>query len=172
MISIDLNVDKRDLYHFGWMLLFILAIYVFANYIVMKDLDQYIEMKNRYNFQKTLQTYIQENAQSVKMKYADYRSYENYLTTMSQQFGEKALADLLSNYFDVQKIDLIERKKRDHIVEERYLVTVKMKEPRSFFTFLEDLKRKSLPLEVVLPIQFQKDGRLTVTFGLLLYTSQ
>ncbi len=172
MIRIDFNVDRKDLYHFGWMLLFILGIYVFANYIVMKDLDQYIEMKNRYNFQKTLQRYVLENVQSAKLKYADYRSFENYLLTMGQQYDEKTLLDLLGNYFTVDKLELIERKKSERIVKNRYLVQASMKTPRVFFDFLNDIKRKSLPFKVEKPIQFRKNRDLVVTFELLVYTMQ
>ena len=170
MIRVDFNVDKQDLYHFGWMLLFILGVYVLANYIVMKDLDQYIEMKNRYNFQKTLQSYVLENAQNAQMKYADYKSYENYLISMGQHYDQKSLAELLQNYFENAKIELVEEKQQDGIAVQRFIVTAEMKSPRSFFNFLEDIEQKSLPMKVEKPLQFQKNGAISATFGLSVYT--
>jgi hypothetical protein len=172
MIRIDFNVDRQDLYHFGWMLLFILGVYVFANYIVMKDLDQYIEMKNRYSFQKTLQNYVQENAQNAQMKYADYKSYESYLTNMHQTFDKESLVSLLSGYFQKVKIEFIEEKKQDGVDVQRFVVTATMESPRSFFDLLQDIGRKSLPIKVEMPVQFEKNGAINASFELLVYTLQ
>ncbi len=170
MISIDFHVNKKDLYLFALMLFFIFVTYIFANFVVMRDLDEYIDKKNKLLFQQTLQKYIKQNAQDAMMQYQSYKKYEPYLLTMSQDYEIKSLRSLLSHYFVVKDVKLLEQSK-EKLLKSRYELNLVMESPKRFFIFLQDINKKAYPFKLEYPLRFEKaDDKVAATLYLSIYT--
>jgi len=156
MIKLNLHINKEDLFLFLLMIVFILFTYILADFIVMKDLDRNVELKNRYKFQQTLEKYIIQNQKDLQHKYTNLKNIENSLIHFEKGVN---LKELVSNYSDVLTFDKRGESMVDkHINEERYVVSARFDSPKRFFQLLQDIHAKGIPLKVGYPVEFKKEG--------------
>ena len=165
-----LDIKREELYTFALMLFFVFVTYIFANFVVTRDLDHYIEQKSRYLLQQRLQRDIGQNIHDAKMEYQSYKKYEPYLRTIFQTYDSQTLRMLLSYYFDVEDIKLLDRSGKEPI-RSLYEVHLSMESPKSFFVFLQDLDKQAYPITFEYPIRFEKaQDKVAATLYLSLYT--
>ncbi len=156
MIKIDFNVNKHDLYLFVLMIFFILITYIYANFVVMPNLDEYIDLKSKYNFQKNIQKYLKETSQDAKVEYAGLKSYLPFFNHM-QNFDKSVLESFLKKYFQNVDLTFLQSSSDGRVKMQLYRVHVWMPDTKNFFQFLHDIK-KGYPIGVEEPVEMKKSG--------------
>jgi len=170
-MKVFFRIDRKDLYLFFLMLFFIFIVYVYANFVVIKNLDEYIDLKNKYDFQVKIQKDILENTQNAKMKFMGYRTYTPFLERMERHYDQKALGEVLEKFFDNIMVQLVEHRIKKYTAEYRYIVYVQMEDTKNFFDFLASIKKEHYPFVVSLPLEMKKvPGGIEATFKLDAYS--
>ncbi len=156
MIRLNLHINKEDLFLFLLMIVFILFTYILADFIVMKDLDRYVELKNRYRFQQTLEKYIFQNREDLTRKYENLKGVEKYLIHFEKGVD---LKNFVANYGKVERFEKSGEEMVDrHIMQKGYMVTALFDTPKKYFQMLNDLRSKGLPAKIGYPVEFKKEG--------------
>ena len=168
MKPIRLEADKKTIYSLLLMLLFILAIYVVANFIVLQDLDRNVTLKNRYKIQKTIYGYIVQNKERLQEEMEQYKDIFHYEPTKSTQ---KYIIKLLSEFGQDVEMKKIFQKKQGKVMEQRYAVQMLIDSPKAFYDFVQGLDKEGLVAQVEWPVRFEKRGdKIALEFFLTLYT--
>lgn len=168
MRPIRLEADKQTIYSLLLMLLFILAIYVVANFIVLQDLDRNVTLKNRYKIQKTIYGYIAQNKERLQEEMEQYKDIFHYEPTRSTR---EQVAKLLGEFGQDIKIQEIFRRQEGRVVQQRYAVQMLIDSPKAFYDFIQGLDKEGLVAQVEWPVRFEKKGdKIAVEFFLTLYT--
>ncbi len=168
MKPIRLEADKKTIHSLLLMLLFILVIYVVADFILLHDLDRHVTLKNRYKIQETIYGYIAQNKERLQEEMERYKDIFHYKPT---EGSEERVAKLLGEFGQNVKIHEIFKKQEGKIVQRRYAVQMLVDSPKAFYDFVRGLEKEGLVAQMEWPIRFIKKGdKIAVEFFLTLYT--
>lgn len=167
MKPIRFEADKKTIYSLLLMLLLILAIYVVANFIVLADLDSNVSLKNRYEIQKTIYSYIGENKKRLQEEIERYKDIFHYILAKE---NEDRVAKLLNEFGQNIHMKKIFEQAKGEIVQQRFMAKMVINSPKDFYDFVQGLDEEGLVVQVEWPIRFEKRGdKIAVEFFLTLY---
>ncbi len=168
MKPIRLEADKKTIYSLLLMLLFILVIYIVAEFILFQDLNRNVTLKNRYKIQKTIYGYIAQNKERLQEEMEHYKDIFHYELA---EGSEERVVKLLKEFGQNVRINGIFKKQEGKIVRHRYAIQMLVDSPKAFYDFVRELEKEGLVAQVEWPIRFVKKGeKIAVEFFLTLYT--
>ena len=167
----QISSDRSKLFSLLLMLFFILAVYIFSNFIVMKDLDLYTALKNSYNIQSTIKSYIDQSKQDLDGYKERLKEYNAYVRNMEKGCKGDEITQILRNYAKKVQIKFIASQKKERVKEDLFAVKLLVATPASFFRFLDDLRKKKLAMKIDYPLSFEKRGdNVAISFRLACYS--
>ncbi|MFG5086296.1 hypothetical protein O8I31_00520 [Campylobacter lari] len=95
------------------------------------------------------------------------------LAQINAEFSQKEFLDFTKNYFDNVKINLIPIEKEQEYLKYQFGVSVKMKNPQAFYSFLNDLQKYKNLIEVSTPVEFKSEEKhINLKFKIKVFYAQ
>ncbi|SMC08286.1 hypothetical protein [Nitratiruptor tergarcus] len=143
------------------------AMYLFFSLVLSKDMAKLEELKNRYQLQKTVASYLQENQKDLQEEIENSKD----LLQFAQAKNIDAMLDkFLSKYFLSHTLKLISQHTHEGVVQKSFYAEVTMQSPQEFYTFVEDAQHKHIPLEINYPLVFEKTAQgIKLSFFIKVY---
>lgn len=161
----------RSLGLFGLAIAALGGIYLFIHFVLLPDIHRYVALKERLEAAERAEADLRQSLAEAQERLAALRKHAPFLKTLQKPMDPGELRKLLETYFQNVRIRFRGTFREKDLAVRRYRVEATMEETRSFFAFLEDIKKRGYPLEIELPLVMRKDGsRISVSFGLRLYS--
>ncbi|HEC1797180.1 TPA: hypothetical protein R1763_000601 [Campylobacter lari] len=129
-------------------------------FLIVPFLKDYKIEHSRLAAQQIQNTKALNELQALEKVIRDFQSTNaQNLAQINAEFSQKELMDFMKNYFDDVKINLIPIKKKQEYLKYQFGVSVKMKNPQAFYSFLNDLQRYKNLIEISTPVEFKSEEK-------------
>lgn len=148
-----------------FILIFILMSIIFTFLIIIPNIKTYKNMKNKYNKEYLLYQHIDGNFVEASTTLAKFKKKNNKaLSALSNKFKEENFIKASEYFFKnvVLKKDMSVLNSDFNVYDLN--ITMSMKTPEKFYSFIEDLARYENIIQLDFPILMQSHGEVINTF--------
>ncbi len=161
------QVDRKKIISALFLLLLTLFLVAYINFSFNKDLNRYVEAKNRLNFQQTVTKYIAQTKQSLEKS---MQNEQESLGVLQKKVDEKVLKELLKHFLQGFFVKKIAQKQEEKFVVTRYYVEGIILSPKNLYDMIDFFGKNDYPIKIEYPIDFirEKDA-IKIDFVLTVY---
>ncbi|OCX43197.1 hypothetical protein A7X81_08110 [Campylobacter ornithocola] len=143
-------------------------------FLIMPFLKEYKIQYSRLATQQIQNTKALNELQTLEKVIDDFKKINTQkLAQINAEFSQKELLEFMKNYFDDIKINLTPIKKEQEYLKYQFGVSVKMKNPQAFYSFLNDLQKYKNLIEISTPIEFKSEEKhINLKFKIKVFYAQ
>lgn len=148
----------------------IATFYMFVAFIIIPDLKRKNDLKTDIVKLESKIDTLKENYSELQNRYFDLSWYRGYLKYLNDRLSAKDLKNILMIYSESVNIKRVDSMQNGKFKIKIFFVTIKIKTPKDFYSFLDYIEKNRLPIKIGYPIEFEKKDRLKLKFNLFVYS--
>ena len=149
---------------------FIIILYAFFAFVVMKDVDTLEKLKGKYKLQKTVTSYMQQNNRDLQKS---INNLQETIAYMNKRVDKEVLKYIFSQFLHNVSIIKMDEKKSKDIIVATYYVEGSVSTMQSFYDLIQSLAQKKLPVRIDYPLTFKRfKNEVAITLFLTLYQAK